>query len=64
MRNEREERLLAAFRKMHPDDGDLLLDLAEVRAAKQVLVKPRLQLVGANSSPPDVPALSRGSGKI
>lgn len=62
MRNEQEEVLLSAFRNMHHEDRELLVDLAIQRALKQVKKMPKLSLVVDNPLPASVAALrSRSS---
>lgn len=43
MFKQQEEDLLAAFRRMHPEDRELLIDFARTRAAS--CVRPNLSLV-------------------
>lgn len=63
MQERREGRLLAAFRSLPENEQDLILELAETRAAKVASVRPRLTLVVLNSGPATCgPLLGRAPG--
>ena len=51
MHRQQEARLLAAFRLLHSEEKEILVNFAESRAAKEIRSRPKLRLVAGISCP-------------
>jgi hypothetical protein len=58
---DQEKILMDAFRRMHPEDKDLLVDFAKAQAAAHAAEKPKLRLIVCRPNPPQSAALGSSS---
>lgn len=56
-----EERMLRAFRRMHPEDIEIITEFAEARATAEDRRKFKLRLVSSNFCPTNVAAFGSSS---